>query len=56
MAREAWPNALHAQIFNSIVGVYFLSKMKWGVFRGVFFPQTEKKATGQKSTSIYNFT
>ena len=54
MAREAWPNALNSQLFNSkvgvyfrgglfpwgfiSVGVYFLSKMKWGFFPW-FFPQ-----------------
>ena len=48
MAREAWPNVLNAQLFNSkvvvyfrgglfpwgfiSVGVYFLSKMKWVFF------------------------
>ena len=45
MAREAWPNALNAQLFKSKVGfislgVYFLSKMKVSFFRG-FFPQPE---------------
>ena len=57
MAREAWPNALNAQLFNSqvgvyfrgglfpwgfiSVGVYFLSKTKWFFFRGGFFPQPQ---------------
>ena len=55
MTREALPNALNAQLFNSkvgvyfrgglfpwgfiSVGVYFLSKMKWGFFPWGFFPQ-----------------
>ena len=48
MSREACPNALNAQLFNSqvgvffiSVGVYFLFKIKWewvGAFRG-FFPK-----------------
>ena len=54
IAREAWPNALNAQLFNSKVGiyfrgvlfmwefislgVYFLYKMKW-VFSVGFFAQ-----------------
>ena len=31
MAREAWPNALNAQLFNSKVGVYFRGGLfPWG--------------------------
>ena len=29
MAREAWSNALNAQLFKSKVGFYFLSKIRW---------------------------
>ena len=51
MAREAWPNALNAQLFNWKVGVYFRGvlfpflgglfpiKNEVFFFRGVFFPE-----------------
>ena len=39
-AREAWPNALNAQLFNSQVGAHSLSKINWGFFRWVFFSET----------------
>ena len=53
MAREAWPNALNAQFFNSKVGVYFRGGLfPWGFtsylersgvfFRGGFFPQPHR--------------
>ena len=45
MAREAWPNALNAQLFNSKVEVYFRGGLfPWGFisvgvyFRGGLFP------------------
>ena len=43
MAREAWPNALNAQLVNSqrgggyFRGVYLLPKIRWGFFSGSFF-------------------
>ena len=56
MAREAWPNALNVQLFNSKVGVYFrgglfpwefISYLKWS---GIFFREGFFSATGKKYT------
>ena len=48
MDPEAWPNALEAQLVKIhvgfiSVGVYFLYKIKWGLFRGVPKPKTVNK-------------